>query len=516
MTEKLKELRSTREEINKTEKRQKDIVAQLKKMPDMLSSSEEDEIIREWTASRRALKNSDLVEFTRFVANLGDAENNGFEDVQDKYMCEISEASQFARLLDLFDTESFDEIPFVNKDPKSLSHYKLLMTRSSVEENIVSFFQKEFDVSDSEKEGLVAVQELIKWLVDRGGVADKLLRERLQLQVSSKRLLALLREEEKGMVEQEKLSQLEALIASQFSRTNQVIDDFEVLRKRYVKAFKNHEKLSANQSIAQKERQLSLREDGRVVLKSLNSLKKTATDLQGFISRNAPDLKTGSISEISEAIRQQQKSHPGSEKTKSKIERLSVDLKALRSEAEDISAKLRIEQSKNESSMTPEECEKVAPYVRAITEFSRFCNLARKSFDEREPTELGDKIRNLFGDVALRQLGGEILFDGEKRELVAVDFQSESLVFVDGSEKRSLPWNRLGTGNSAALFLNSTLHNVIQQGKKIVALVDEVGDMDSQSRNQAFKSVRANSDAFSLFLTAEPSEQNQFIIEQLK
>ena len=123
----------------------------------------------------------------------------------------------------------------------------------------------------------------------------------------------------------------------------------------------------------------------------------------------------------------------------------------------------------------------------------------------------------MFGDVATKQLGGEFLFDGVKRKLISVDFNNDSLIYEDTDQKpRSLPWNRLSTGNSAALFLNSTLYNVIQENKTVVALIDEVGDMTSGSRQQAFKSVRQNSSQFALFMTAEPKEGQDFKITPLK
>lgn len=518
LVDKLQELRKGREEIARLDTGMKELKERLKKMPELLSSDEEDKIIANWNAAQREVKGSELARLVKYIAELGNEASNGFSDVQNSFLSSIQEAGQLARLSDYFEHKSFGSIPFLNKEPRSLSNYKLLLLSKSLQTKIVEFFQEKFSVSDSEKEGLEAIKELIGWLERRTDVADKLLRDKLQLPVSGKRLLKLLQDEERGMVEQEKLSKLEQSIEANFSRIPTAIKDFEAIQKRFTKAEKAFKQMQLGLSSDDRSLHLKLNADFRELQSQHGSMGTTIGELEGYISRNAPTLKVATIKGLTDSIAvQRTKVRSGSKNAQEELQEAQLKNHEYNSKCGDLEGRLRFEQDKSASTIDAKDKDRISPYVNLMGEFTRFCTSASERFDEKKTTEVGEKIRGLFGEVARNQLGGEILFDGVKRELQSVDFNSESLVFLSEKGKStSLPWNRLSTGNSAALFLNSTLHNVIQQGKAIVALIDEVGDMTKQSRSQAFKSVRGNADRFAMFLTAEPSEENVFKIEKLQ
>lgn len=518
LVDKLQELRKGREEIARLDTDMKQLKERLKKMPELLSSDEENKIISNWNAAQREVKDSELARLVKYIAELGYETSNGFSDVQNAYLSTIQEAGQLARLSDFFEHKSFGSIPFLNKDPQSLSNYKHLLLSKSLQPKIVDFFQKKFSVSDSEKEGLEAIKELISWLERRTDVADKLLRDKLRLPVSGRRLLEMLQDEERDMVEQEKLSRLEQSIEANFSRIPKVLKDFEDVQKRFAKAEKAFKQMQLGLSSDDRSLHLKLKADFREMQSQHGSIESKITELEGYISRNAPTLKVATIKELTDSIAvQRAKIRSGSQNAKEKYQKAQLKNHEYNSKCGDLEGRLRFEQDKSASTIDAKDVERISPYINLMGEFTRFCTSASKRFDEKSSTEVGEKIRGLFGEVARKQLGGEILFDGVKRELQSVDFNSESLVFLNEKGKStSLPWNRLSTGNSAALFLNSTLHNVIQQDKAVVALIDEVGDMTKQSRSQAFKSVHSNADRFAIFLTAEPSEENVFKIEELQ
>lgn len=519
IVDKLHDLRKGREETARLDIGMKQLKERLKKMPELLSSDEENKIIANWNAVQREVKDSELARSVKYISELGHAASNGFSNVQGAYLSSIQEAGQLARLSDFFEHRSFGSIPFLNKDPQSLSNYKRLLLSNSLQSKIVEFFQEKFSVSDSEKEGLEAIKELISWLERRTDIADKLLRDKLQLPVSGRRLLKLLQDEERGMVEQEKLRKLEQSIELIFSRIPTAIKNFEDIRKRFAKAEKAHKQMQLGFSNSDRSLHLKLKADYRELQSQHGNIESKLTELEGYIARNAPALKVATIDELTDSIAiQRSKIRVGSQAAKEKFEKAQLKNHEYNSKCGDLEGRLRVEEDKSASTLDEKDVERISPYVNLMGEFTRFCTSASARFDEKNSTEVGEKIRGLFGELARKQLGGEILFDGVRRKLQSVDFNAESFVYLnDENSMVSLPWNRLSTGNSAAVFLNSTLHNVIQQDKAIVALIDEVAQMTTQSKEQAFKSVRSNAEKFAIFFTAEPLEdKDSFEIEQLQ
>ena len=293
LVDKLQELRKGREEIARLDTDMKQLKERLKKMPELLSGDEENKIISNWNAAQREVKDSELARLVKYIAELGYETSNGFSDVQNAYLSTIQEAGQLARLSDFFEHKSFGSIPFLNKDPQSLSNYKHLLLSNSLQPKIVDFFQKKFSVSDSEKEGLEAIKELISWLERRTDVADKLLREKLELPVSGRRLLKLLQDEERDMVEQEKLSRLEQSIEANFSRIPKVLKDFEDVQKRFAKSEKAFKQMQLGLSSDDRSLHLKLKADFREMQSQHGSIESKITELEGYISRNAPALKVG-------------------------------------------------------------------------------------------------------------------------------------------------------------------------------------------------------------------------------
>ena len=515
--DKLGELRSGLEEVSRLDAEMKQLKEELKQMPDVISNEQEDKVIAGRTAAHREVKDSELAKLLKRISLLGDESSNGFSDVQNAYLSAVPEALQIARLSDSFENREFNMIPFINKEPKSLSKFKQMLLSSSLEMKVKDFFKKKFSIADSEREGLEAVKELISWLERRTAVVDNLLRDKLQLKVSGSRLLQLLKDEETKMVEQEKLSKLEASIEAIFSKMKGAIDEFVIIEKSYARAEKAYKKMERGLSHDVRTLQIKRKGDYRSLQVQHGQLTNSISNVEGFIKRHSPELKTGGVKELTQSIALLKRNlRVASKDARSRLDKAKSKNHELNSQLGNLEGKLRFESDKRPGILSSDEIEKMRPYMGLMDDYARFSVEARKRFEEKTATGTGNNIRELFGEVARNQLGGEILFHGVKRELMSVDFNTKSLVFKDDSgEIKSLPWHRLSTGNSAALFLNSTLHNIIQQGKKIIALIDEVGDMSEKSRDLAFKSVRDNSSQFALFFTAEVINEEEFKIEKL-
>lgn len=516
--ENLKELRMALMEHGRIETVVKKLKGVIKEMPKIRTSQEEQEILQKWNDAKRAVDSSPLANVVRFISKLGEEEFNDFGNFQNQYVSELDEVNQLCRLNDCFELQNYDSNPFLNSDQQSLSKYRKILTGASLTSDIVNFFTKITAISTEEQEGLAAIKELINWLEKRAHIADHLLRDKLRLNVSSQRLLSLLQDEERKMAEQEKLNQLAREVDTRVAQIPIALEGFDKLKKEFLKAQKNYDEVNRDSSAAEREKQMQKREEFRDLQRKLVKTERNISERRTYVSNKAPMLKTGTVAEINASITQYTRQNPKSSKgVATELQEHELKYKQQAIKVRELHEKLAFESNKSESSFTPAELETLKIYVDLRLEFSKFCTNAINLFSESTPTPYGDKIRELFGDVAKKQLGGEILFDGVKRKLISVDFNSESLIYADTNQKPiALPWNRLSTGNSAALFLNSTLYNVIQENKTVVALIDEVGDMTSDSRQQAFQSVRQNSSKFALFMTAEPKEGEDFEITPLK
>lgn len=514
----LKELRDVLGEFHRIESELKKLRSEIKQMPKIRSTQEEDDILKTWRDAQRAVDSSELSNIVRFISLLGEEEFNDFGDFQNQYVSELGAVKELGRLNDLFEEKYYESNPFLNDDKQALSKYRQILLQPSLTSDIIKFFTEATAISTAEQEGLAAIKELIKWLEERSEIADHLLRDKLRLNVSSKRLLSMLQEQERNMVEQEKLNQLAQQIESKLCRIPHALDEFIQLRKGFHKAQKNYEDLNRASSAGERDKQLQKRDKFRSLQDKLGKAETAISSLSTFITNKAPLLKIGTISEITNSISAYSKQNPrASIGVQTELQTAERKYNEQKLKVRDLEDKLKFESDKSESSFTPEQLATIQPYYDLRQDFAKFCGQATNLFSETNPTPLGNKIRDLFGDVAKNQLGGEILFDGVKRELISVDFNIESLIYKDNDGTlKKLPWNRLSTGNSAALFLNSTLYNVIQENKSVVALIDEVGDMTSDSRSQAFQSVRKHASQFALFIAAEPKEGQDFEIIPLK
>ena len=514
----LKGLRDLFGEFNRMKSELKELKSEIKEMPKIRSTQEEDDILKTWRNAQRSIDSSQLSNIVRFISLLGEEEFNDFGDFQNQYVSELNAVSQLGRLNDFFEQKFYDSNPFLNSDKQALSKYRKILLQPSLTSDIIDFFTKATAISTAEQEGLAAIKELIKWLEERSEIADHLLRDKLRLNVSSQRLLSMLQVEERNMVEQEKLNQLAQQIENKLSQIPDALDEFAKLKKDFLKAKKNHDDLSRASSAGERDKQLQKRDKFRSLQEKLGKAEANISTRSTFITNKAPLLKIGTVSEITASIGAYTKQNPrASIGVEKELQTAEQKHRQQVLKVQDLEDKLKFESDKCESAYSPEELEAIQPYLNLKLEFAKFCGQATNLFSETTPTPLGGKIRDLFGDVAKNQLGGEILFDGVKRELISVDFNIDSLVYKDNDGAlKKLPWNRLSTGNSAALFLNSTLYNVIQESKSVVALIDEVGDMTSDSRSQAFQSVRQNASQFALFIAAEPKEGQDFEIIPLK
>ena len=514
----LKDLRMALTEYERIKTEVTKVKSEISKMPKVRSSQEEQDIYQKWAKAQTAIDSSPLANIVRFISHLGDEEFNDFGDFQSQYLAELDAVKQLVRLSDLFEDKAYDSNPFLNSDKQSLAKYRKILLQPSLESDIVAFFTKITAISTEEQEGLAAIKELIEWLEKRADIAEHLLRDKLRLDVSCQGLLTRLQDEERKMVAQEKLNLLAQEIEDKISRIPQALDEFNQLKKDFLKAQKNFEDVSRDTSAAGRQKLLRKKDEQRDWQIKEAKAEKDISTQRTIISNKAPLLKLSSISDVNASIKEYTRQNPKASKGV-QIELQAADSKYRQQAAKvrELQERLSFESSKSKSSFTPEDLEKIKPYVNLRSQFAQFCDKANGLFSETTPTHVGNKIRDLFGDVAKKQLGGEILFDGVKRKLDSVDFSNEALVYLDSDlTPRTLQWNRLSTGNSAALFLNSTLYNVIQENKTVVALIDEVGDMTSDSRQQAFQSVRQNSSQFALFMTAEPKEGGDFEITPLK